>query len=268
MPASQTAARPATESAHVDLAKPLLVQVGALGDAYDAWVHRSIGPHTAENTNRALVAAGDPVATRWPRSVRIFGSPRLETLSHIPWWIVPLFWLPFNAALFLLAVLALGVPVGSAFAWAAAGFAGWTLTEYVLHRFLFHFRPHSALGRKIHFLAHGIHHLDPWDPTRLVFPPLAGLGVAAGIYGVLGLMVPWSAAVAVMAGLLTGYVGYDMTHYATHHRRPRTAWGRKVKAWHLAHHHKWPDRLYGVSSPLWDLVLRTGRPRDLPARRS
>ena len=32
----------------VDLAEPLLAQVGAMGAHYDAWVHKSIGPTTAE----------------------------------------------------------------------------------------------------------------------------------------------------------------------------------------------------------------------------
>jgi 4-hydroxysphinganine ceramide fatty acyl 2-hydroxylase len=63
-----------------------------------------------------------------------------------------------------------------------------------------------------------------------------------------------------MAGLLTGYIVYDMTHYYTHHARPKTRWGKWLKAWHLAHHHKYWTRMYGVSSPIWDLVFRTGRP--------
>ena len=42
MPTAPSSARPA-----VDLSEPLLAQVGALGEHYDAWVHKSIGPNSA-----------------------------------------------------------------------------------------------------------------------------------------------------------------------------------------------------------------------------
>jgi sterol desaturase/sphingolipid hydroxylase (fatty acid hydroxylase superfamily) len=241
--------------------RPLLAQVGALGDAYDAWVHDSIGPREAAQGNAKLVEAGDAVATRWPGSLRIFENRLLESLSHIHWWQVLVVWIPIITALFVASVVATGVPLGAAFGWTALGLALWTLVEYLLHRFLFHYRPRSALGRKIHFLAHGIHHLDPWDATRLVFPPLGALFIASFLFLGFWAALPLGPALAAMAGLLAGYVTYDMTHYYTHHVRPKSRWGKMVKAWHLAHHHKYWTRLYGVSSPLWDIVFRTGRPK-------
>ncbi len=232
--------------ATVDLDAPLLPQVGALGDAYDAWVHRSIRPQG---------------------SLRIFRSPWLEMFSHVQWWIVPLIWVPILIACWVLAAAWQGVSLGTVFGLSVVGLLSWTLLEYVLHRWVFHFRPTSSLGRRVHFLAHGIHHLDPWDATRLVMPPLAAAGIAVPvfltIYGVSALLAPtWAlgAALAVFGGLLVGYVIYDLTHYYTHHVRPKSAWGKRLKAWHLAHHHKWPNRLYGVSLPFWDIVFRTGRP--------
>jgi sterol desaturase/sphingolipid hydroxylase (fatty acid hydroxylase superfamily) len=244
-----------------DLARPLLGQIGVMGERYDAWVHDSIGPRQAEALNRARIEAGDRVARRWPSSLRLFENRALEALSHIYWWQIPLIWGPIIAALFLLAVKAQGVALASALGWAAFGFLLWTFEEYLLHRFFFHYRPRSALGRKVHFLAHGIHHLDPWDRTRLVFPPLGGIVIAAGLFLVLLAFLPLGPALAAMAGLLVGYVTYDMTHYFTHHARPRSRWGKFLKTWHLAHHHKHWRRMYGVSSPLWDFVLRTGRPK-------
>ena len=67
---------------------------------------------------------------------------------------------------------------------------------------------------------------------------------------------------ASMAGLLAGYVTYDMTHYYTHHAKPKSRWGKFLKAYHLAHHHKHWMAMYGVSQPLWDIVFRTGRPKN------
>jgi hypothetical protein len=47
----------------------------------------------------------------------------------------------------------------------------WTFMEYVIHRFAFHYMPKSELGKRFHFLIHGIHHDYPRDSKRLVMPP-------------------------------------------------------------------------------------------------
>lgn len=255
MPEATTPARPT-----VDLSAPLLRQVGALGDAYDAWVHKSIGPNTANQQMKAKIDAGDPIATRWPQSLRIFENAWLERQSHIAWQTIPSLWGPIVATLFVLAVWPLGLGLLGTLLYALLGVFAWTLLEYVLHRFVFHYKPKSAFGRKVHFLAHGIHHLDPWDPTRLVFPPLAGLAIAGLIYLPLWLLLPVGVATALMSGILLGYIAYDLSHYYTHHVRPKARYGKFLKAWHLAHHHKWWERMYGVSSPLWDFVFRSGKP--------
>ena len=144
---------------------------------------------------------------------------------------------------------------------AAAGFLLWTFVEYVLHRVVFHHRPGGSFGRKVHFLAHGIHHKDPWDPTRLVFPPLAGYAIA------LGAVRPDRPGPAAGGGdgrdggLLVGYLCYDLGHFAWHHARCRRGPARFLKRYHLAHHFQDQDSRYGVSQPLWDLVFRSGRLR-------
>jgi dihydroceramide fatty acyl 2-hydroxylase len=224
----------------VDLDAPLVPQVAALGDGYDAWVHRSIRPG---------------------RSLRLFRSDFMESLSHMTWRLIVSIWVPIAAGLLLGATLGAGLAVGLALLAWAAGVVLWTLIEYVLHRFVFHWRPRSGWGRTFHFLAHGIHHLDPWDPTRLVFPPAAGLLIGGLIFLALAALLPLGAALATMAGVVSGYLVYDLTHFFTHHGKPRTRWGKFLKAYHLAHHHKHWTRMYGVSQPLWDLVFRTGRPR-------
>ena len=255
-----TAAAKVQEARTPELTEPILRQLGPAGDAYDAWVHDGISPNGARRANEARLAAGDKLAERWPESLRIFESDFLEALSHPQWRTILVIWVPVVVLLFGASIAWADLAWGPAALWALGGLVLWTLTEYLLHRFVFHFQPRSALGRKIHFMAHGIHHLDPWDPTRLVFPPLAGFVVAGIIFGLLLVPLALGPALATMAGLLTGYIVYDMTHYYTHHARPKTRWGKWLKAWHLAHHHKYWTRMYGVSSPFWDLVFRTGRP--------
>jgi len=243
-----------------DLTRPLLEQVGSLGDEYWGWVHESISPAQAEAANRKRIEEGDPVARRWPRSLRLFENRLAESMSHIPWWIIPLVWVPIVVALFVGAVSGTGLAPFTALLWACGGVLFWTLAEYLLHRFAFHYSPRTSLGHRLHFLAHGIHHLDPWDPTRLVFPPLAGIGMAAVIFALIQLILPLGPALALMAGFLAGYIAYDLTHYYTHHVRPRSRWGKFLRAYHMSHHHRYQHEMYGVSQPLWDLVFHTGRP--------
>lgn len=232
---------PSHSPSAVTFDRPLVAQLRAMETGYDAWVHRSIKPRA---------------------SLRLFASDALEVMTHVPWWLVPLVWLPVVTALLLLATQGWGLAWDTALWTALGGFAGWTLLEYGLHRFIFHWAPKGPRGRQLHFLIHGIHHLDPWDATRLVFPPLAGFIVATPIFGLLWLAFPLAIALAAMAGLLVGYIVYDMTHYHVHHRKCRTRWGKYLKAYHLAHHHKHWNSMFGVSSPLWDVVFRTGKPAE------
>ena len=103
-----------------------------------------------------------------------------------------------------------------------AGYVFWTLTEYWMHRLIFHFEPEDGLGARLHWIIHGVHHDHPNDPLRLVMPPSVSIPLALGFWGlfVLVLGTPW--ANIFPAGFLAGYLMYDMTHYHVHHHRPRT----------------------------------------------
>ncbi len=59
------------------------------------------------------------------------------------------------------------------------------------------------------------------------------------------------------AGFLTGYLVYDLMHYATHHFPMRKGIWKQLKRLHMQHHYKYPNQLFGVSSPIWDLVFST-----------
>ena len=138
-----------------------------------------------------------------------------------------------------------------------AGAFFWTFCEYILHRWLFHYEAKTAFGKKQMRLIHGIHHQFPNDTDRLVIPPVAGLTVAGTSYCLYALILgPWLA-MPFLAGWVTGYMGYDFTHYSTHHRKPLTRIGRTARRRHLLHHYRYPDACYGVSTGLWDWVFRT-----------
>ena len=164
------------------------------------------------------------------------------------------------------------VPVIVAMEWLGAGrgFAGWelalltgggvaiwTLTEYWLHRLVFHWEPDHAFGRRMHFIVHGIHHDHPNDKLRLVMPPAVSIPLAALFFGAFTLVFGTPAAYPIFAGLLVGYLVYDYTHYYVHHFVPKSALGKRLREQHMRHHFQDHRFGYGVSSPLWDVVFRT-----------
>ncbi len=139
----------------------------------------------------------------------------------------------------------------------AAGLLIWTLTEYWLHRLVFHWEPDHPIGRRMHFIIHGVHHDHPNDPLRLVMPPAVSIPLAALFFLLFALIFGTPAAYPLFAGFIAGYLAYDYTHYYVHHRVPKTATGKRLREQHMRHHFQDHRYGYGVSTPLWDYVFRT-----------
>jgi len=137
-----------------------------------------------------------------------------------------------------------------------AGIGIWTLTEYWLHRLVFHWEPDNAFGRRMHFIIHGIHHDHPNDKMRLVMPPSVSIPLAA-LFFVAFWLIFGQAAFPLFAGFIFGYLVYDYTHYYVHHFVPKSDLGKKLREQHMRHHFQDHRFGYGVSSPVWDLVFRT-----------
>jgi sterol desaturase/sphingolipid hydroxylase (fatty acid hydroxylase superfamily) len=132
----------------------------------------------------------------------------------------------------------------------------WTLLEYTIHRWLFHYEPRTETGKKIHFLVHGVHHEYPRDRTRLVMPLLVSIPLAVGFY-FLFKFIFGVYYLSAFSGLVFGYVCYDSIHYATHHFKMRGKISGFLKEYHLKHHYNDPNSAFGVSNPLWDYVFST-----------
>ena len=188
---------------------------------------------------------------------RLLASPRLEVLTRTH----PV--LP--AALFLPVVggLLWGVGVlhplwdGELPAAVLAGLCLWTLTEYVLHRGLFHLRPRRRVGITLAYLIHGVHHAYPTDRRRLVMPPIVTVPLSVLIYLLFIAVLGAPLGPAIYAGFLTGYVAYDTLHYVLHARRVRVGWLAALQRNHMRHHFEKRDRRFGVSTTVWDHVFRT-----------
>ena len=133
----------------------------------------------------------------------------------------------------------------------------WTLTEYWLHRLVFHWEPDHPIGSRLHFVIHGVHHDHPNDRLRLVMPPAVSIPLAALFLFLYTLIFGTPAAYPIFSGFIVGYLFYDYTHYHVHHHTPKTQIGRRIREQHMRHHFQDHRYGYGVSSPLWDVVFRT-----------
>jgi sterol desaturase/sphingolipid hydroxylase (fatty acid hydroxylase superfamily) len=193
-------------------------------------------------------------------SIRLFKNTVLEALTHVHPIVPLLTWGPVVVYLCYFAVQA-GLSAGAIVSVAFAGLFIWTLTEYLLHRYAFHFKPHNKFLERIEYLIHGIHHDQPEDATRLVMPPAAAVIFAAILFTGFRLVLGPIWVLPFFAGFLIGYLCYDYTHYAIHHFAMNSAVGKYLKNHHMKHHFVTNGARWGVTSPIWDIVFGTMKER-------
>lgn len=142
-----------------------------------------------------------------------------------------------------------------------AGVFSWTLIEYALHRFIFHYTASSEFGRKFVYAAHLSHHENPRTTNRFFSGLLISLPIATAYFFV-ALIATGSlpATTYLFTGLTAGYFCYEWLHFQAHHRRPRLRLFRYLRKYHLLHHYQTPKQRYGVTSPLLDVIFGTFRP--------
>jgi sterol desaturase/sphingolipid hydroxylase (fatty acid hydroxylase superfamily) len=133
----------------------------------------------------------------------------------------------------------------------------WTLAEYLLHRFVFHYHATTKIGKRISFLTHGVHHDYPNDSKRLVMPPILGVPIALVFWLLFTLILGSTNVYPFFAGFISGYLVYDMMHYALHHANIKHPLFLKLKQHHMIHHYAEPENGFGVSSTFWDTVFKT-----------
>jgi sterol desaturase/sphingolipid hydroxylase (fatty acid hydroxylase superfamily) len=185
----------------------------------------------------------------------MFDSPLLDRFTRVHPAVPVVIYLPAICVLFVLGDGRAGF--WNAVGLAMGGYAVWTLTEYWLHRVVFHFEPERGLGARLHWMIHGVHHDHPNDPLRLVMPPSASLPLGALFVLLFQVLLGFGDACALSAGFFAGYLAYDMTHYAVHHRPPKGPIARRLRELHMRHHFQDDTTAYGVSAPWWDHVFGT-----------
>lgn len=191
------------------------------------------------------------------KSIQVFKNPFLEKFTHVHPITPFLFWVPVVFFLLWRSVYVHNVAAIELASLSLIALVAWTFVEYFLHRFAFHYEGESVWAQKLHFLIHGLHHDDPNDPTRLVMPPVASVAIASVLFPLFRLFMGPVWVEPFFACFVVGYLIYDYTHFAVHHFRPVTRFGKMLKHHHMQHHFVDPNSRFGVSSPLWDLVFGT-----------
>lgn len=191
-------------------------------------------------------------------SVRMFDNPVLDFVSRVH----------YSTPLFIFVPVVLVCLYRAVFVYHSAwwhigglyvgGLLFWSFAEYFLHRFVFHYEIPTAWGKRLHYVTHGVHHAYPNDSRRLVMPPALSIPLASAFYVLYSWAFGSQAVVApFFGGFITGYLIYDMMHYALHHASIQHPIFQALKRHHMVHHFHEPTRGFGVSSKLWDYILRT-----------
>lgn len=132
----------------------------------------------------------------------------------------------------------------------------WSLFEYAMHRFVFHMKLTSNLGRAFLFLSHGNHHTQPNDAKRNIMPPLVSVAICGTVWLVLYILAgPFGSTIFIGFGI--GYVIYDSVHYAVHQFPLRHGLLGQLKRHHIRHHYAHEEGNFSITAIFWDRVFGT-----------
>ncbi len=186
------------------------------------------------------------------KRVRLFASDKLERLTMIS---PRAFLVSWAILLPLIAIVGWGrVDFGTGVVSAMSGLAFWFVFEYAMHRYIFHWESRWTPIRWVVFLIHGNHHQDPNDPMRNLMPPILSVPLALCIWGGLYLLFG-QASTWIFLGFMTGYVTYDVTHFACHQWPMKSALGYALKRHHMRHHYVNERANYAITAIFLDRIV-------------
>ena len=133
------------------------------------------------------------------------------------------------------------------------GVASWTLTEYLLHRFL----GHVHKGKNFFKAEHLQHHSKSNYFAPAYKKAALALPVAIALVAVISLFTTLATAMAFVLGFLTMYVLYEATHARFHRKDPVAKPFIILRKHHFYHHFHNPKTNHGVTTRFWDRVFGT-----------
>jgi len=147
---------------------------------------------------------------------------------------------------------------------AVSGVVIWTWLEYTVHRYVLHGRfPDGAgwLRHKMHAFfdtMQGDHHQRPWD--GMYINGFLDSVPFAVVLGLASFTAPLPTAPVFVAMLLLCYVAEEWVHYSVHFHRFKLRYFDYIRRHHLYHHSPQPqERAFGLTSGMWDAIVRTTR---------
>ena len=142
----------------------------------------------------------------------------------------------------------------------AIGMGTYALSEYIIHRFVFHIdTPENPFLLKIIKRLHYDHHVDPTDLSLLFLPIWFSLPNFAILSGVFYLITgSFQLMIAFVTGVILYFLYYEWKHYIAHKPiQPLTPMGKKIKKAHLWHHFKNENYWFGVTHTTIDKTMGT-----------
>lgn len=203
----------------------------------------------------------DSIKLRRPKHkgrATLFENPLLEQLTktHIA---IPLsLFTVVSGALIYYGIIEKGFSTPQMIVLFVAGMFVFTFVEYLVHRYLYHIKPHTheVDTESFSYKVHGVHHDYPKDKKRLAMPPVVAL-VLATFFFIFYRALMGDFVFGFLAGFLMGYTLYLCVHYSVHIFKVPDNFFKILWHHHAVHHYRQPDRAFGVSSPLWDYVFGT-----------
>jgi sterol desaturase/sphingolipid hydroxylase (fatty acid hydroxylase superfamily) len=187
---------------------------------------------------------------------RLFESQYIEMLTKTHPFVIWGMYLPLIVYMLYRSYEKFGFPLLYIIVIFLGGMLFWTLFEYVMHRFAFHFIADSPRTKRFIYVLHGNHHEYPRDKERLFMPPVPSLIIASAIF-VLLYSVLETYVFMFFPGFLLGYLIYGTMHFAIHAWNPPYKWMKPLWRNHHLHHYKNEHQGFGVSTTLWDRVFGT-----------
>lgn len=190
-------------------------------------------------------------------TVRMFENDFLEAFSRVHPAVPVIVYVPVILYFLFISIVKFELGFITILSLFLSGVSVWSLSEYTLHRFIFHYHPKSKYGKRLHFIFHGVHHDYPSDSRRLVMPPSVSIPLAILFYFLFEFILGSILVAPFFVGFILGYLFYDMTHYAIHHFNMHSKFWLAIKNHHMKHHYMDSKKGFGVSSPAWDVIIGT-----------
>ncbi|MBX6379135.1 MAG: sterol desaturase family protein [Thermoflavifilum aggregans] len=187
---------------------------------------------------------------------RLFENEYLEFLTKTHPLVIWGMYIPVIGYMLYVSAVRIGLKPGMIAGIFLLAMFAWTLFEYLMHRFVFHFVSDNPRVQRFIYVLHGNHHEYPRDKQRLFMPPVPSLILACLIFS-LQYLILGKYAFAFFPGFLLGYLMYGSMHYAIHAWKPPFKFMKPLWRNHHLHHYKDEHKGFGVSTSLWDRVFGT-----------